>query len=444
MEWATLSVSLIGLMLALSLRPAYSLSAYLAVLFLYPQYLRVSLGTIDISASRIVITALLLRCLLDYKLVHRFRWKRIDTYVVISVGVYTVSTLINTPFEIAVENRGGFLMDALFVYLATRWIVVDRSSFTAVAKTLALIIVPLALVGAVESLTGLAPFAALHEYCPWAPKALTTLERQGIYRAMGPDSHPIMFGMGFAIVLPIVWVLRHERGAWGASCYAVTVGAVIGVLSSVSSGPYLQLGVVAVALVLERYKNLVRPLLAVILLGCITMGLMSNRRIWYILAEMAFDAENGWYRARLIDVALEKLPEYWAFGYGLSTDPGWGPDIVGLPNTDIVNEYVLTAVQHGCAGVLMLFVVLAASLLGLYRTYRSTTDPWLHSATWAVGASLVGVLVLFWTVSIHEPMILYFLLGLAGALAAPARPRAAREIQCFGRLPGRERLPCAP
>ena len=58
MQGVTLLISIIGSALVIVLRPAYGLAVCLGILIWYPDYLRISIGTIDISAARIVLPVL--------------------------------------------------------------------------------------------------------------------------------------------------------------------------------------------------------------------------------------------------------------------------------------------------------------------------------------------------------------------------------------------------
>ena len=166
-----------------------------------------------------------------------------------------------------------------------------------------------------------------------------------------------------------------------------------------------------------------------------------------MLAEASFDPRNGWYRARLIDVGLQKLPEYWAFGYGLTTDPGWGPLIIGLPMTDIVNEYLRIMARYGVGGLAMFVTTLGVLLYGLYRTHRRATYPWARSCVWTVSASLLGVMAALWTVNLFGIMasLFYLVLGLAACLY-PGRSKGLRPfgIPCEPRGPARSLYGRAP
>ncbi|GAH66302.1 unnamed protein product, partial [marine sediment metagenome] len=113
----TLAVAVIGTILVLWLRPAKAFVAYITVLFLYPTYLVVGIGTLDIPASRIVVTVLLLRCLANMQLRSRFKWCALDTWVSVYMAVDILVVCLTRPLMPILENRAGFLMDTWFAYM---------------------------------------------------------------------------------------------------------------------------------------------------------------------------------------------------------------------------------------------------------------------------------------------------------------------------------------
>ena len=109
MDNPTLFVAILVSILVLVLRPSHALTAYLAALVWYPNDARVSVGTIDFSVGRIVITVLLLRCLCDEYIRRKFAWSQLDTWIAVSMTVYVGIFCLTRPFEMAIENRAGFL-----------------------------------------------------------------------------------------------------------------------------------------------------------------------------------------------------------------------------------------------------------------------------------------------------------------------------------------------
>jgi hypothetical protein len=421
MQGVTLTIAAIFSLLALTLRPSYALAAYATALLWYPPYLAVSIGTIDILVSRIVVAVLLLRCLCDDQIRSKFTWSRLDTLVALSMVLHVVTFFFTDIESLAatIENRGGYLMDTWFAYMAARFIVTDRAKLISVIKCISIVLVPLAILGVVESVTGWQPFAPLRRFSPWfRGAAFVSQQRFGFARAIGPFSHAILFGGGFAMFLPLIWYLRHQRNDWRPLAYVLSGVAMLGALSSMSSGPWLMVMVVIFCLALERHRNWVKPLLAFGVFSCIFIAIASNRPFYHVIASWANPLGGaGWHRAMLIDCAIRFFHEWWLVGYG-QQDPGWGP-YLGMAHTDVTNEFILAGVKYGILGIIALCAVLVQAFRGIISTYKKMIDPVTKSLCWAFGSLLFAVVITWMSVSFFGQLasLFYCVLGVMGSLS---------------------------
>lgn len=435
MQGTTLAIGILGSILVLALRPPYALGAYFALLIWYPDYLAVSIGTIDISVGRIVVTVLLLRCLCDDGIRKKFVWSRFDKLVGLSMVVYVGMFCATRPLMQALENRCGFVMDTFFAYIVARFCIPDRTAMITVVKFIAVTLVPLALLGVVEAVTGWYAYRGLHQYCPWITVLPSFQPRFGFMRAQGPFSHPIMFGGCFVMFLPLIWVLRHQRNYWGKVAYPLCGIAVIGALSSMSSGPWSMLIIVIFCLVLEKYKRWTKVVLASLVVLCILITIVSNRPLYKVLFSYANLAGGvGWQRAGLIDAAIKHFNEWWLAGYG-GRDPGWGALYFWTDFTDVTNEFILKGVEYGILGIIALCTVLIAAFRGLMRASMRTEDVELKSLYWSMGSTLVGIIALGQSVSFFGQMghLFYSILGMIGASSCFAKYVSAESGKPFGR-----------
>ncbi len=410
MEGVTLTFAIIVSLLVVTLRPRYAMVAYIASLLWYPTYLAVSIGTIELPVGRIVVSALLLRCLLDDRIRSGFNWSRLDTWVALSMLAYFSVGLICfvAPFSLRLEGRLGFLMDTWCAYLAVRFIVTSRARLISIIKCISILLVPLAVLGVIESISGWQPFYGLWHFCPWYYEGTVFDMRWGLTRAVGPFGVPILFGIGFALFLPLIYCLRHEQGRWRSLAYVLSAVAVIGALSSLSSGPWVMVIVVISCLAMEKYRQWIKPLLVFFIISCMLIGIISNRRFYHVLATRIANplSGTGWHRAMLIDLAIEHFDEWWLTGYG-GEDPGWGPSL-GMTWTDVTNEYILTGVRYGALGVIALCVVLTATCRRIVFTYKRITYPAAQSLCWALGSLLVPVMVTWMSISFFGQLMPLF------------------------------------
>ncbi len=440
MQGITLAIGLFGAALALFLRPAYALGTLFACVVWYPDYLRVQLGTLDISVGRIVVTVLLLRCLLNDSLRSRFRWSRLDKVVGFSVVVSTVMFCATRDFVPALENRGGFLMDAWFTYMCARLILTDRRAVTTFIKIVAIILAPLALWGMMEAVTHWQPFFQLTKYRTWRPMVsegdiVGETRKWGLTRAIGPFSHFIQFGACFALFLPLVWALRRERGAWRTLAYPFSGMLILGAFSSMSSGSWAMLLIVLFCMALERYKEWTKTVIWSFVAFCIFAEFWSKRHFYSVLyGRMNFAGGDFYQRVRLIDAAIDNFDEWWLAGYG-GRDPGWGSKEGGYfwaAFTDANNEFIKAGIEFGMLGVLALVAIFVVAFQGLVRAHRQTQDNGLRSLYWSLGCCLVGVLVLWQGVSSfgQNTMLFYCMLGCLGSalgFSVPVKPEPAAQ-----------------
>ena len=423
MQGVTLLFALFLSLLVIMLRPKYALVAYIIGLLWYPAFLAVSIGTIDILVGRFVVAVLLLRCYLDDGIRRKFTWNRLDTLVTFSMVVYVGAYLITQvdPLAQTLEGRGGFVMDTWCAYLAARFIVTDRTQLISIIKCVSLALFPLAILGVIESVTGWQPFAPLWRFSPWFRGGDFVSEgRFGFARAVGPFSHAILFGGVFAMFLPLIYYLRREKGNWASLSYILLVVALLGALSSMSSGPWVMVIVVIACLVMERHKQLLKPLFILLVFSCISIGIASNRPFYHVIASWANPLGGaGWHRAKLIDIAIERFDEWWLIGYG-DKDPGWGPEL-GMGTSDITNEYIIKGVRYGILGVIALCAVLAKAFRNLISTYRRMTHPAMKSLCWAFGSLLFSVAVAWMSVSFFGQLstLVYCSIGMIGSLCSP-------------------------
>ena len=421
MVGVTLLIAIFASLLVLILRPARAFAIYVIALLIYPTYLVVQIGTLDISAVRIIVAVLLLRCLCDTELKARFKWCRLDSWVSFGAIVSVVIPLISwrMPVLKALENRSGALMDTYFVYLIARFCITDRRDMVVVIKWIGVILIPLALVGIVESVTGWQSYAPLKAYCPWAniTGVVEKNIRSGLYRSVGPFSNSIIFGASFAMFLPLVCGLRNEKGYWRKLAYLLTGLTIAGTLSSMSSGPVMMVIIIIGCLILEHFKYLVKPIIISAIFSCFIVDIMSNRNFYDVFVTYINPiGGSGWHRSRLIHLAIDHFGEWWLVGYG-GRDPGWGASL-GMTWTDNTNHYIMAGVKFGLLGVIAVCGILTVSIMTLIRLYNASEDPTLQSWYWALGSLIVMLAIAFNAIlfSGQASTIFYCILGIIGSL----------------------------
>ncbi|MBN2180477.1 MAG: hypothetical protein JW715_01085 [Sedimentisphaerales bacterium] len=434
MQGTVLAIGIICSILVVTLRPKNALVVYITALLWFPDYLRVSIGTIDISVGRIIVTVLFIRCLNNDLLRSRFEWSQLDKWVALSMVVYVGMTLLTQPTFASIENRGGFLIDTWLTYMTARFIITDKETIIHIIKCISIALIPLAILGCIECLAGWQPFVPLKRFRPWNPTIETEeIEREmrwGFTRAVGPFSHSILFGCGFAMFLPLIYHLRYEKNYWKRLAYIFSATNMIGALSSMSSGPWVMTIVVIFCLLVERYKKWLKTMLKLLILACIGAELLSNRTLYHVIFSYAGRLGGaGWFRARLIDAAIDHFGEWWLAGYG-GKDPGWG-HYFGMSFTDVTNEFILSGVLYGLAGLMVLCIVLFVAFRNLISAHKKATSPASQSMYWALGCILFSVAVVWMSISFFGQLVplFYFILGLIGSSSLFPAERRNRIVK---------------
>jgi len=411
----TIAVAVVASLLVMATKPRHGLGIYFALLMLYPSYLSVSLGSVDITVSRIVVTVLLLRVLTDRELAVAFRFKVMD-FLVLALFAWGAFALTVTVGAGILENRAGAFMNTVMPYFAARLIVKSRDDLLCFAKWVAVVVIPVAALAVLESATGWSMYLGMKQYSYLGMASGISDQRWGFYRAAGP-SMAITFGLCFVAVMPMILSLRKCTDSWKSVSTLSLLAAVGGVLASMSSGPLMCLVVFSGCAVLIYRPAYVKPIIVLFLLALVAAEIGSNRHFYYLIGYLTFSEKTAWYRAKLFEVAVRKLPEYWLLGYG-GQDPGWGPLIDERNYTDVCNGYILFAVTQGIPAMLLFSGVLATGIAYMTKVYRTSVLPLLKDAAWYMGSFMVGMIFALWSVGLLGSMEMVFYI-VVGVMAAP-------------------------
>jgi hypothetical protein len=319
-------------------------------------------------------------------------------------------------------NRGGFITDTWFAYMVARMTITDTKGLVTVIKVVAIGLIPLAMLGAYESVRNVILFKPMMQYCPWTAIGDHTTQytpRWGFTRAFGPFSHPILFGCCFALFFPLVYYLRHHGKNFKYLAYVICGFLTLGAISSMSSGSWIMLIIVVAGICLERFKHLVKPFMVMTVVMSVFVIIISNRPIHHVVVSYVNPLSgSGWHRARMIDAAAAEFDKWWVAGYG-GRDPQWG-EYVQLKSTDITNEFLLAGVNYGLGGIIVFCCVLAEAFRSLIVSYKKSRDRALRSLYWGFGCALVALIMTWQSVSFFGQMVplFYVFLGLLYTVAS--------------------------
>jgi hypothetical protein len=240
--------------------------------------------------------------------------------------------------------------------------------------------------------------------------------REGHIRASGPFAHPILAGTVGAVTLPLM------IGIWRQYRYAAAAGVVACltiVLMSRSSGPFMSALVSVAALGMWSFRHRLRQLRWAAVSIYLALELVMQAPAYYLISRIDITGgSTGWHRARLIEMSMQHLNEWWLTGTDFTRH--WMPTGVtwNLRHTDITNHYLQMGVWGGLPLMLLFLAVLLTAFAFVGRRIRDDADPVQDRFfAWALGASLFAHVATCISVSYFDQSVFFLYLTL-GAIAA--------------------------
>lgn len=416
----TFAISFAGSILALALRPVLGLAVYAIVLFCYPQPLTIPLGTIDFSTSRVVILPLLASALFRSRLHQKLKWNVMDTFAISYFLATIISYTFNAPILKVLERQGGMIFDGLLPYFAVRLIINSRENLITFIKTMVLIGVPLAILGASYSVTGYDPLAFMKQYYAFGLAEMDMgpgVMRKGFYRASVTFDHYIVFGLFFSGLFPLCLSLWNQR-IWSKSAiFCCSCLMFVGALTSLSSGPLFSIQVTAMMLLCYKIRRLWPVFLIVFLSLTLFVEIFSNRHFYEVLTRFAFSGDSAHYRIGLIEETFGGgMTGHWFFGYGyVGIGPGNDNANFHWHYMDLVNIYIRFLVQTGLFALTPFLALNFMIYRRIVQAARISVDPRNSWLLYCIGALFVGWNVALMTVSPLGQFtnIFYMMVGVA-------------------------------
>lgn len=316
----------------------------------------------------------------------------------------------NDPLKV-LDFRLGLVYNTCGIYFLIRVFCQYPDDFVGLVRSTAILLAPLAVEMFYERVMGYNLFSLVGGVS--IPEF-----RAGSFRAQGPFAHAILAGTVGAVCLPMmigIWSQHRKFAILGiASCLTI-------IITSGSSGPILSAlaGIGAIFLWRIRYQMRLVRWLAV--LGYIMMDLIMIVPAYYLIARMDLGiGSTGYHRARLIQSAIEHLPEWWLAGtdytrHWMATGVSWSPD-----HTDITNHYIYFGVLGGLPLMILFIILLAKGFSYVGHVLKNENDQNTGDKFffWALGASLFAHAATMISVSYFDQsfIFLYLVLGVIGSL----------------------------
>ena len=318
--------------------------------------------------------------------------------------------------------RLGLVYNVLGIYFLFRVFVQGLEDVVHLLKVTACVLAPVGLEMLQERITGrnlFAIFGGVSEH---------VMIRNGGLRSQGPFAHPILAGTVGAVCFPMM-VGFYKLHAWAAALGGVA--CVIMVITSGSSGPLMSLIFGIFALTLWRWRHLTREMRIGFVISYILLEVVMKAPAYYLIARIDLTGSStGWHRARLIEMGIAHLGEWWLGGtdhtrHWMPTGVSWSPE-----HTDITNYFLKMGVIGGLPLMLLFMGALGVAFRYVGQCLRAAEEgSWEDQFfIWALGAALLGQAATCISVSFFDQsyMFLFMNLALISSLWA-AQNRTASE-----------------
>jgi hypothetical protein len=322
-------------------------------------------------------------------------------WAVCMIGTWTLHTSNDLAFRV------GLVWDYLGAYFLLRYALSSYDDIERLFVAFCLVLVPVALLMAIEREVGANPFGSLG--------GLATQWREGKFRAAGPFAHPILAGTVGATCLLMsfsLWRRRHGLAYLGL----VTGGAIV--YASASSGPMMLTAFGICGLALWKYRSQLKTIRWALLLVVLFLQVAMNDPVYYLMAKIdVVGGSTGWHRSRLIQVALEHFDEWWLAGTDYTAH--WMPTGIQAndQHTDITNHFLAMGVMGGLPLLITFALAILLTLRRVDREVLGTCNSEKHEQflAWAVGALIVAHSMNFLSAYLFDQSILSFMILFACA-----------------------------
>jgi hypothetical protein len=383
---------------------------------------RIVVGTLDFTLLRVLVLVGLVRVVARGEFKGLF-WNKLDSAMLAYTVLRTFMSLFNdVPGDFAARLGGD--VDIFGMYLLCRFLIRDWNDVFSAVRGFIYIGVPVAVCFLIEVRTHKNVFGAFG-YVPDTPDL-----RQGSYRAQAAFAHPIVAGVFWAALMPLMFTLAWQGGKaiWEAAL-GLTVAMTI-IVCCASSTPVLGILCGIVGAMMFPFRRAMRPIRWGLLLAFCLFQLLSSKPAWRILADIDIvGGSTGYYRYQLIDQSIKHIDQWWEVGGNIDT-ARWSPELID--DTD----YFLVIGLTGGLPLLAVFVIsVALAFGGVGRAWRQAgANRPVVVAAWALGVSIFIFLMSFFSVTLFGQIVMLWSLILA--MVGSVMPRKSlRQSAQFRRSP---------
>lgn len=312
---------------------------------------------------------------------------RIDRALLILYGYVTIVFLLRSNGGQAYEI--GVAVDAFLSYFTFRGLMRDMDEFRWFLRASVFLLAPYVMLVAAERLTGHNPFASM------GGVADGTWIREGKVRCWGSFRHPSLLGTLGVSFAPLYFGLAFSKENRRRAVAGLALCLVVVLLSN-SGGPVSALAISSIAWVMWRFRTSMRTVRRLIAAGIILLAIVMKAPVWYLIMHVSnITGGDGWHRAKLIDVAVNNLDQWWFAGMPIESTVDWLPYFIERTGAaDITNQFVSFGIQAGLGAIALFIFLLTRSFSSLgiamaaVRAQDETSNK-NEAMLWGLGAVLI-------------------------------------------------------
>lgn len=334
----------------------------------------------------------------------------IDKILIVWLMVSSFLYVLLSGTNVAIIERLGGVYNTLGIYFIVRALVRDLDDIVLTVKMLGIIIIPLAVLFAVEYTTGKNPFSMFGGVPEF------TGIREGRLRCQGPFRHPILAGTFGATAMPLfvgLWFHSKHNRLLAKSAFAASTFIVI---ASSSSGPLLAYLTIIVGLICWSFKSHMRAIRWGIVVLLLALHAYMKAPVWFLISRLGdLVGGGGWYRSALIDAAIRHFDEWWLIGAGYTAH--WMPTGLSIdPNAaDITNQFIAQGVNGGLLSMILFIwlIVKCFKAIGSAVHIETRFSSPERFMIWSLGCTVLGHVASFFSVSYFDQIIIFWYMIIA-------------------------------
>lgn len=391
------------------------------------------------TSLRIIVLTGCVRIILRKEITY-IKFNKIDKTILLWVlSNLLMFTLLYQTTE-AFINRLGVAYNTVGLYFIFRALVRDLDDFKNLLTKFSFIIVPLAVFMIIEHKTGRNAFAILG-----GVDEISSF-RDGKFRSQGPFGHSILAGTMGATMLPMMVALWWQERSKHIALLGIAVSLTVMITSS-SSGPFMAAIFGILGLAAWRFRGSIKiirrgSLFILLLLHFVIM----KAPVWYLFDRITIlTGGSGWYRAELIEQAVNHFGDWWLMGTKNTGD--WFA--FSLQNkfsgvkADITNQFIGEGVNGGLLTMILFIVVIVYCFKTIGDIINNNKNsPFRENImVWSMGAALFAHVMSFFSVAYFDQIVVfwYLLLAMISSLNLTYSNKAGNvgillaEMQCYER-----------